>query len=104
MIYKGTLKVEAFLRAVSLHVSPEEKPAEKFADKGYTYLGAGYWRCRPVWNTERKIVGLKLLNRSFKSTRIYQEAVLMNSKVQTLKHPLSLARCLRIVRSGLSMF
>ena len=82
MIYKGDFKAEAFLRTISLHISPAEKPTEKFADKGYTYLGAGYWRCRPVRNTDGKIIGLKLLNPDYTNEDIYR----VEQGIATLLH------------------
>lgn len=82
MIYKGYFKIETFLRAVSLRISPTEKPTEKFVDKGYTYLGTGHWRCRPVWDTNGKIIGLKLVNPNLNDSDIY----LVEQGIATLLH------------------
>ena len=57
-----SLTTEYFLRLICRHLCPDCPPPQRFASKGYTYIGVGYWRCRPSRDPEGKVIGLKLIN------------------------------------------
>jgi hypothetical protein len=85
MILRGTTKPAAFLRCIANTIGRDTREWESVdlseealsRGDGAIYLAGGYWRALPSFDSEGRIVGVRLVNpdRSSAECRIVEQAI-----------------------------